>query len=268
MGPFSQTVSGTATVEKSLLNKWLSQKLHVFKALLTRDTGVTQIYWSLPCLTPMMICAFRVTLFAVWNSFTSLLLNFTYNEFLFVIVTTVLTRPLMCRQASQSVWFHCMALSQCISSDVIMINVNHAGFTVCLFYGAVGRVALGPSTRAPAGSVRRWTGGFGWCLPWYSAVTLARMRTSKLNRGCVVSHEWLQTFPTFWKLTDFSAEAVPFDTEDWLPWSTIIQQTLFSNNYFWLCLHIIICSMLQLTCAAHSTSQFSKVIMVIHIIAY
>lgn len=37
-----------------------------------------------------------------------------------------------------------MALSQCISSDVIMINVNHAGFTVCLFYGAVGRVELGP----------------------------------------------------------------------------------------------------------------------------
>lgn len=30
-----------------------------------------------------------------------------------------------------------MFLSQCISSDVIMINVNHAGFTVCLFYGAV-----------------------------------------------------------------------------------------------------------------------------------
>lgn len=42
-----------------------------------------------------------------------------------------------------------------------MINVNHAGFTVCLFYGAVGRVELGPSTRAPAGSIRRWTGGFG-----------------------------------------------------------------------------------------------------------
>lgn len=39
MGPFSQTVSGTAIVEKSLLNKLLSQKLHVFKALFTQDTG-------------------------------------------------------------------------------------------------------------------------------------------------------------------------------------------------------------------------------------
>lgn len=46
---------------------------------------------------------------------------------------------------------------------MIMINVNHAGFTVCLFYGAVGRVELGPSTRAPAGSIRRWTGGI-WTM--------------------------------------------------------------------------------------------------------
>lgn len=38
-----------------------------------------------------------------------------------------------------------------LSSDVIVINVNHAGFTVCLFYGAVGRVELSPSKRAPAG---------------------------------------------------------------------------------------------------------------------
>lgn len=30
------------------------------------------------------------------------------------------------------------------------MNVNRAGFTVCLFYGAVGRVELSPSTRAPA----------------------------------------------------------------------------------------------------------------------
>lgn len=47
-------------------------------------------------------------------------------------------------QPSRSVCFHCTALSQCISSDVIMINVNHAGFTVCLFYSAVGRVRPGP----------------------------------------------------------------------------------------------------------------------------
>lgn len=32
----------------------------------------------------------------------------------------------------------------------------------------------------------RWTGGFGCCLPWYSAVTLAFLRTLRLNRGCVV----------------------------------------------------------------------------------
>lgn len=68
-----------------------------------------------------------------------------------------------------------------------MINVNHAGFTVCLFYGAVGRVELGPSTRAPAGSVRRWSGGFGCCWPRYWAVALACLRSLQLNRGGVVS---------------------------------------------------------------------------------
>lgn len=48
---------------------------------------------------------------------------------------------------------------------MIVINANHAGFTVCLFYGAVGRVKLGPSMSAPAESTGRWTGGFGRCLP-------------------------------------------------------------------------------------------------------
>lgn len=41
---------------------------------------------------------------------------------------------------------------QSISSDVMVIHVNQAGFTVCLFYGAVGRTEHGPSMRAPAGS--------------------------------------------------------------------------------------------------------------------
>lgn len=48
---------------------------------------------------------------------------------------------------------------------MIVINANHAGFTVCLFYVAVGRVKLGPSMSTPAESTGRWTGGFGPCLP-------------------------------------------------------------------------------------------------------
>lgn len=87
--------------------------------------------------------------------------------------------PWLCRQASRSVWFHCRALSRCVSSDVIMINVNHAGFTVCLFYGAVGRAGLGPSARAPAGSAKRWTRGPGWCLPSYSACNTACVKTEQ-----------------------------------------------------------------------------------------
>lgn len=76
---------------------------------------------------------------------------------------------------------------------MIMINANHAGFTVCLFYGAVGRVELGPSTSAPAESMRRWIGRGGVdlddvCLD-IQLVMLARLKASWLNRGCVVSHE-------------------------------------------------------------------------------
>lgn len=77
---------------------------------------------------------------------------------------------------------------------MIVINANHAGFTVCLFYGAVGRVMLGPSMSAPAESTGRWRGGGGRgdlddvCLD-IQLVMLACLKASWLNRGCVVSHE-------------------------------------------------------------------------------
>lgn len=64
------------------------------------------------------------------------------------------------------------------SSDVIAINANHTGFTACLLYGAVGRVAPGPSTRSAAGGVRRWARGFGGCWP--------SPGSTQQNRGSVV----------------------------------------------------------------------------------
>lgn len=49
--------------------------------------------------------------------------------------------------------FDCTALSQSVGSDVIMINANHAGFTVCLFYCTLGGAELEPSMSTPAGSM-------------------------------------------------------------------------------------------------------------------
>lgn len=117
----------------------LPKMLHVFKAALPPDAGVTQIKSSLPCLTPMLICAFCFTSSAAWNTLTALFPHLMNSHSL--SQHNSWSAP---PQPSRSVCFHCTALSQCISSDVIMINVNHAGFTVCLFYSAVGRVRPGP----------------------------------------------------------------------------------------------------------------------------
>lgn len=46
--------------------------------------------------------------------------------------------------------FDCTALSPSVRSDVIMINANHAGFTVCLFYCTLGRA---DHLSTPAGSM-------------------------------------------------------------------------------------------------------------------
>lgn len=54
------------------------------------------------------------------------------------------------------------SFAQHASSDVITINATQAGFTACLLCGAVGRVALGPSTMPGVG---RWAQGFGGCWP-------------------------------------------------------------------------------------------------------
>lgn len=61
-------------------------------------------------------------------------------------------------QGQRLVWFHCMAPSQHISSDMILINANHSRFTVYLFKSTVGIAEHGPSARAP---VAPWGGGLG-----------------------------------------------------------------------------------------------------------
>lgn len=128
-----------------------------------------------------------------------------------------------------------------------------------ILWRSLARVELGPSTRAPAGSIRGWTGVFRWCLPWYSAVTLACPRTLRLNRGCVVSHEWLQTFPACWKLTDFCTEAVCFDKE-----TTWLYLTKFSTVIiFWRSNYCVLSATSQsaahTSCVVHCTSQFGNI---------
>lgn len=150
-----------------------------------------------------------------------------------------------------------MALSHCISSDVILINVNHAGFTVCLFYGAVGRVELGPSTRSPAGSVGRWNGrgggGFGGCWPW-----CAPLRSMQLNRGCVVGLEQTQTLPAYWKLVD---EVVSFDkmTRDVSQFIIFFFHLVFWDETVVYCLRLCITIWSKLAFVAHCQSQFCEI---------
>lgn len=186
--------------------------LHVFKAALPPDAGVTQIKSSLPCLTPMLICAFCPTSSAAWNTLLAALFPHLMNSHSLSQRNSWsplhLPHP---SSLSRSVCFHCTALSQCISSDVIMINVNHAGFTVCLFYGAVGRARPGPIYESSRWQPwRRWNrggGGGGGDLddvsPWYSAVTLARLAAP--NRGCVcqswvTAKHFLLCWQTHWFL--------------------------------------------------------------------
>ena len=54
--------------------------LHVFKAALPPDAGVTQIKSSLPCLTPMLICAFCPTSSAAWNTLLAALFPHLMNS--------------------------------------------------------------------------------------------------------------------------------------------------------------------------------------------
>ena len=187
--------------------------LHVFKAALPPDAGVTQIKSSLPCLTPMLICAFCPTSSAAWNTLLAALFPHLMNSHSLSQRNSWsplhLPHP---SSLSRSVCFHCTALSQCISSDVIMINVNHAGFTVCLFHGAVGRARPGPIYESSRWQPwRRWNrgggGGGGGDLddvsPWYSAVTLARLAAP--NRGCVcqswvTAKHFLLCWQTHWFL--------------------------------------------------------------------
>lgn len=100
--------------------------------------------------------------------------------------------------------FIILPLSRCVSSDAIMINVNRAGFTVCLFYGAVGSAELGPSTRAPAGSMRTWTGrGFGWCFASRLGCNVAPCLQTLWQRLCCQSRANIPPLP--WKRTDEAA---------------------------------------------------------------
>lgn len=108
--------------------------------------------------------------------------------------------------------FIILPLSRCISSDGIMININHAGFTACLFYGAVGSAELGPSTRAPAGSVRTWTGrGFGGCLASRLGCNVATCLQPLWQRLCCQSRANIPPLP--WKRTD---EAASLDEMSWV----------------------------------------------------
>lgn len=159
MGPFTQPVSGTATVEKEPLKLTsYSQKLRSCSSYRHHANTYVAVgllvTWSLA----QKLCApFSVFFFffPFLNSLSELILSSTPPQ---------APSSLELRGPGRRD-FIILPLSRCISSDAIMINVNHAGFTACLFYGAVGSAELGPSTRAPAGSVRTWTGrGFGGCL--------------------------------------------------------------------------------------------------------
>lgn len=219
----------------------------VFKAVFTPDTGVTHIKWSLPCLICMLIFAFRVTPLAVRNSFTTLisqLITF-YSLSQHSSWRFPLSLLLLRKQASRSVWFHCIALSQCISSDVIMINVNHAGFTVCLFYGAFGSVELGPSTRAPACS-GRWTGGFAWRFDLIlGCVTLACLRTLAAEQwlrcqSCVTANISCQKFSLL-RLHRMKRDYISHNSP---------------LTHSFMCFIIMISSTVNLTCAGHCALQF------------
>lgn len=194
MGPFTQSVSGTATVEKEPFKLTsYSQKLrsgcssygHHANAYVGLGPLVT---WNLA----QKLCA--LVSFFFFHSLSELILSSTLPQ---------APSSLELRGPGRRD-FIILPLSHCVRSDAIMINVNHAGFTACLFYGAVGSAELGPSRRAPAGSVRTWSGrGFGGCLASRLGCNVAPCLQPLRQRLCCQSRANIPPLP--WRRTDEAA---------------------------------------------------------------
>lgn len=154
--------------------------LHVFKAALPPDAGVTQIKSSLPCLTPMLICAFCSTSSTAWNTLTALFPHLMNSHSL----------------SQHNSWGPPNCLGQCaftVRPSVGALAVTWSWLMLitpdllCVYFMAqLAERGPAPSTRALAGSHGRGgtgEGGLGWCFALILGCNVGLSRAP--NRGCV-----------------------------------------------------------------------------------
>lgn len=157
----------------------LPKMLHVFKAALPPDAGVTQIKSSLPCLTPMLICAFCFTSSAAWNTLTALFPHLMNSHSLSQHNSWSAPPPNRLGQCAFTVRPSVSALA--VTWSWFMLITPDL---LCVYFIAqLAEWGPAPSTRTPAGSHGGGGTGGGTWMMFYSAVTLVCLTSP--NRGCV-----------------------------------------------------------------------------------